>query len=142
MIDKLGMNPWRVMDSEEAQAQPNGSPPMKVVTPSGKVGYVASDAIMPIGVRSALLHEGRRRQLERSRDTLAAATELRSAVPGPYKQVQGDGASYLPFGEGSRVIGVCEYLIVTATPRSSMGRWRVYAATCWSWRLGLHHLLG
>ena len=49
VIDKLGMNLVRVMDSEEAQGNPNGPPPpMKVVTPSGKVGYVASDAIMPI----------------------------------------------------------------------------------------------
>lgn len=49
VIDKLGMNLVRVMDSEETQGNPNGPPPpMKVVTPSGKVGYVASDAIMPI----------------------------------------------------------------------------------------------
>ena len=49
MTDKLGMNLVRVIDSEEAQGNPNGPPPLiKVVTPSGKVGYVASDAIMPI----------------------------------------------------------------------------------------------
>jgi hypothetical protein len=49
VIDKLGMVLVRVMDSEEAQGNPNGPPPpMKVVTPSGKVGYVPSDAIMPI----------------------------------------------------------------------------------------------
>jgi hypothetical protein len=49
VIDKLGMNLVRVMDSDEASANPNAPPPaMKVVTPSGKVGYVPSDAIMPI----------------------------------------------------------------------------------------------
>jgi hypothetical protein len=49
VIDTLGMNLVRVMDSDEAQGNPNGPPPpMKVATPSGKVGYVPSDAIMPI----------------------------------------------------------------------------------------------
>jgi hypothetical protein len=51
VIDKLGATLIRVMPDESQSAPPGGGPApmMKIVTPAGKVGYVAADAIMPIG---------------------------------------------------------------------------------------------
>jgi hypothetical protein len=50
VIEKLGMYFVRVMQDENPPAAPqNQMPPMKVVTPSGKVGYVAGDLISPLG---------------------------------------------------------------------------------------------
>jgi hypothetical protein len=49
VIEKLGSNLVRVLESEDAPTNPNAPPPlMKVATPSGKVGYVASEAVVPI----------------------------------------------------------------------------------------------
>jgi hypothetical protein len=47
VVEKLGMHFIRVMDDG---AEPNGDNPMlKVVAPSGKVGFVPADAISPLG---------------------------------------------------------------------------------------------
>jgi len=48
VIEKLGSNLVRVLESEDAPSNPNAPPLMKVATPSGKVGYVAPDAVVPI----------------------------------------------------------------------------------------------
>ena len=47
VVEKLGMHFIRVM---EDGAEPSGDNPMiKVVAPSGKVGFVPADAISPLG---------------------------------------------------------------------------------------------
>src|SRR5262245_27057577 len=47
VIEKLGLNLVRVLDDDTPPSGP--TPPMlKVVTPSGKVGYVAPDAVQPV----------------------------------------------------------------------------------------------
>jgi hypothetical protein len=49
VIDKLGMSLVRVMDTDEPSSNPNAPPPaVKIVTPSGKVGFVPADSVMPI----------------------------------------------------------------------------------------------
>jgi hypothetical protein len=46
VIERLGMHLIRVMPEEPpAGAQPQGPSPLRVVTPSGKVGYVPEDAV-------------------------------------------------------------------------------------------------
>jgi len=57
VVEKLGMHlVWVVPDDAPpaTNARPNQPPPappaLKIVTPSGKVGYVAIDAISPVGV--------------------------------------------------------------------------------------------
>jgi hypothetical protein len=50
--EKLGMHLVRVMEEQQsgaAPAQGGGAPMVKIVTPSGKVGFVSGDAISPIG---------------------------------------------------------------------------------------------
>ena len=47
VVEKLGSHFVRVMDDEAAQNQQ--VPMMKIVTPSGKIGYVPADAISPLG---------------------------------------------------------------------------------------------
>jgi hypothetical protein len=53
VIDKLGMHFVRVMPENPQSAPPatNQAPPsaLRIVTPSGKVGYVGADAISPLG---------------------------------------------------------------------------------------------
>jgi hypothetical protein len=46
VIDKLAMNLVRVLDNDEASDDPDA--PLKVVTPAGKIGYVDSDAVVPL----------------------------------------------------------------------------------------------
>jgi hypothetical protein len=49
VIEKLGLNLVRVLESEDIPTNPNAPPPaMKVVTPAGKVGYVSADSVVPI----------------------------------------------------------------------------------------------
>jgi hypothetical protein len=49
VIEKLGLNLVRVLESEDVPTNPNAPPPaMKVVTPAGKVGYVSADSVVPI----------------------------------------------------------------------------------------------
>ena len=61
MIEKLGMQFVRVMPD----MAPNASQDfMRVVAPSGKVGFVAAEAINPLGSDHALLRQGRGRRLE------------------------------------------------------------------------------
>jgi hypothetical protein len=49
VVDTLGMNLVRVVDTDEPGSNPNAPPQMlKVVTPSGKVGYVSPDSVMPV----------------------------------------------------------------------------------------------
>ena len=55
VTEKLGMNLVRVMpDEEPTGAKPAGQPPttpsLKIVLPSGKVGYVSLEAISPLGM--------------------------------------------------------------------------------------------
>ncbi len=45
VIEKLGMNLVRVMPEQPSGAQPQGAPFIRVVTPSGKVGFVPEDAV-------------------------------------------------------------------------------------------------
>ena len=45
VVEKLGLNLVRVLDSDESN---DADAPLKVVTPAGKVGYVDSDAVVPI----------------------------------------------------------------------------------------------
>ena len=51
VTEKLGMHLVRIMLEDQGGAAPQGgAPPMiKVVTPSGKVGFVSGDAISPMG---------------------------------------------------------------------------------------------
>ncbi len=50
VIDKLGMHLVRVMPEEPpAGAQPQGSPFVRVVTPSGKVGFVSEEFMSSLG---------------------------------------------------------------------------------------------
>src|SRR5581483_579044 len=48
VTEKLGMNFVRVMPDDTPPAQ-GAAPMVRVVTPSGKVGYVAIEAIAPLG---------------------------------------------------------------------------------------------
>jgi hypothetical protein len=48
VIEKLGMHLVRVLDDDDAPGNSNAEPPLKIATPSGKVGYVAPDAVVPI----------------------------------------------------------------------------------------------
>jgi hypothetical protein len=48
VTEKLGMHFVRVMPDESAPA-PNAPPVVKVVTPSGKTGFVAAEAVAPLG---------------------------------------------------------------------------------------------
>jgi hypothetical protein len=45
VVEKLGMNLVRVLDSDESN---DADAPLKIATPAGKVGYVDSDAVVPI----------------------------------------------------------------------------------------------
>ena len=49
VIEKLGMHFVRVMDDDGPEPPPNQMPMLKVVAPSGKVGYVPADAVSPLG---------------------------------------------------------------------------------------------
>ncbi len=51
VIEKLGMHFVRVMqDTAAPPANPNQAPPpLRIVTPSGKIGYVPAEAISPLG---------------------------------------------------------------------------------------------
>lgn len=48
VVEKLGMHFVRVMPDEGA-SQGNAAPMLRVVTPSGKVGFVAAEMIAPLG---------------------------------------------------------------------------------------------
>ena len=61
VIEKLGMHFVRVMEDDGPEPPPNQMPMLKVVAPSGKVGYVPGRRRQPAGQRSALLRQGRRR---------------------------------------------------------------------------------
>ena len=47
VVEKLGMHFIRVMD--DGSAAQGDNPMVKIVAPSGKVGYVPADAISPLG---------------------------------------------------------------------------------------------
>jgi hypothetical protein len=50
VTEKLGQVLIRIMpDPKQAQPKPNEIPLVRVVTPSGKVGYVSADALSPLG---------------------------------------------------------------------------------------------
>ncbi len=49
VIEKLGMHFVRVMEDDGPEPPPNQMPMLKVVAPSGKVGYVPADAVSPLG---------------------------------------------------------------------------------------------
>ena len=49
VIEKLGMHFIRVMEDDGPEPPPNQMPMLKVVAPSGKVGYVPADAVSPLG---------------------------------------------------------------------------------------------
>lgn len=49
VIDKLGMHFVRVMDDDGPEPPAGQMPMLKVVAPSGKVGYVPADALSPLG---------------------------------------------------------------------------------------------
>ena len=51
VIDKLGLHFVRVMPENPQSAPPANQPPpaLRIVAPSGKVGYVAAEAISPLG---------------------------------------------------------------------------------------------
>jgi hypothetical protein len=51
VIEKLGMHFVRVMPEDRPASPPAGNeaPALRIVTPSGKVGYVAADALSPLG---------------------------------------------------------------------------------------------
>ncbi len=59
VIEKLGMHFVRVMEDDGPEPPPNQMPMLKVVAPSGKVGYVPGRRRQPAGQRSALLRQGR-----------------------------------------------------------------------------------
>lgn len=48
-IEKLGMNFVRVMPDDDAPPAQNAAPMLRIVTPSGKTGFVSGDAIAPLG---------------------------------------------------------------------------------------------
>jgi len=49
VIEKLGMHFIRVMEDDGAEPPPNQMPMLKVVAPSGKVGFVPADTVSPLG---------------------------------------------------------------------------------------------
>ena len=50
VTEKLGMVLIRIMpDPKQAAPKPNEVPMVRVVTPSGKVGYISADALSPLG---------------------------------------------------------------------------------------------
>lgn len=49
VTEKLGMHFVRVMEEEGPEPPPGQMPMLKIVTPSGKVGYVPADALSPLG---------------------------------------------------------------------------------------------
>ena len=49
MIEKLGMHFVRVMEDDGPEPPADQMPMLKVVTPSGKVGFVPADALSPLG---------------------------------------------------------------------------------------------
>ena len=49
VIEKLGMHFVRVMEDDGPEPPPNQPPTLKVVGPSGKVGFVPADAVSPLG---------------------------------------------------------------------------------------------
>jgi hypothetical protein len=49
VIEKLGMHFIRVMEDDGPEPPPNQMPMLKVVAPSGKVGFVPADAVSPLG---------------------------------------------------------------------------------------------
>lgn len=49
VIEKLGMHFVRVMDEDGPEPPPGQMPMLKIVAPSGKVGYVPADALSPLG---------------------------------------------------------------------------------------------
>jgi hypothetical protein len=49
VIEKLGMHLVRVMEDDGPPPPPNQAPMLKVVAPSGKVGFVPADALSPLG---------------------------------------------------------------------------------------------
>ena len=49
VIEKLGMHFVRVMEDDGPEPPADQMPMLKVVAPSGKVGYVPVEAVLPIG---------------------------------------------------------------------------------------------
>ena len=49
VIEKLGMHFVRVMDEDTPEPPPGQAPMLKVVVPSGKVGFVSADSSSPLG---------------------------------------------------------------------------------------------
>ena len=47
--EKLGLHFVRVMPDQPAPTAQNQTPMLKIVTPSGKVGYVRGEAVAPLG---------------------------------------------------------------------------------------------
>ena len=62
VVDKLGLHLVRVL-ADDSPANAVTAAFLKVVTPSGKVGYVPVETVLPIGRRAAVLRQGGR-QLE------------------------------------------------------------------------------
>ena len=49
VVEKLGMHFVRVMEADGPEPPPGQLPMLRVVAPSGKVGYVPADALSPLG---------------------------------------------------------------------------------------------
>lgn len=49
VTEKLGLHFVRVMPDQPAPTAQNQAPMLKIVTPSGKIGYVSGEAIAPLG---------------------------------------------------------------------------------------------
>ena len=49
MSEKLGLHFVRVMPDQPAPTAQNQAPMLKIVTPSGKIGYVSGEAVAPLG---------------------------------------------------------------------------------------------
>ncbi len=73
VIEKLGMHFVRVMEDDGPEPPAGQMPMLKVVAPSGKVGYVPADTISPLG--NDQLCYARTRQAGRSPASSAAISK-------------------------------------------------------------------
>ncbi len=49
VIEKLGMHFVRVMPDDSAASSPDAAPMLRIVAPSGKVGFVTAESVAPLG---------------------------------------------------------------------------------------------
>ena len=88
VIEKLGLHLVRVYPDESPAAAAQGDA-LRIVTPSGKLGYVKAEDVVPLAERPDLLRQGRQRLEDRRRDRrrpsnspLSRSIDARAAAAG------------------------------------------------------------